>query len=84
VIPPGGFGAIQHVNKDTTPTSEKVPAKKPRKQAVPKVTKVEVDWLGNPNNPAKKRKRPQTYQDDSDYEGTNDGQFGNSQSRMVS
>jgi hypothetical protein len=84
VIPTKDFGAIQQVNKDTTPTSEKVATKRVRRQAVPKVTKVEVDWLGIPNNPAKKRKRHQTYQDDSDYEGTNDGQLGNSQSRMVS
>jgi len=54
---------------------KKIIPKRVRKQQVPKVPKTELDGLGTHDNPLKKRKRPQTYEDDSDFEMGEDGQL---------
>ena len=56
---------------------KKIIPKRIRKQQVPKVPKTELDGLGTHDNPPKKRKRPQTYEDDSDFEMGEDGQLTN-------
>jgi len=73
--PANDFGPLQQGNKDILTLEQKIPAKRVRKQQVPKVPKTELDGLGTHDNPPKKRKRPQTYEDDSDFEMDEDGQL---------
>ena len=75
--PANDFGPLQQGNKDIPTLEQKIPAKRVRKQQVPKVPKTELDGLGTHDNLLKKRKRPQTYEDDSDFEIGEDGQLTN-------